>query len=245
MLRIIKFFNGLFPKKIQNNKGFLQFLSPLALGLGAATGIASAATKDDKVENQWLQNPEYEEAEGARSSWWDTLQKWAEDPNYGAITPDWDNIWETVQRQVKEYYSGGPLTTGMRDKLKANVARRNMSDSPAADYLMMASYADEANKMKDIATEQASQKATLAEQGRQTWLNSLMNLAQQKPSGQWNSYVKSNKTSDILGAVSEGVGSIGSALTSYGATGNTTTTKTEDMPYATVSPSWLDTSRWR
>ena len=209
-------------------------------GLGAAIG--GAATKDDKVENQWLQNPEYPEAEEARSSWWETLQQWGEDPNYGAISPDWDNIWETVQRQVKEYYGGGPLSTGMRDKLKANVARRNMGDQPASDYLMMASRADEANKMKDIATSQGTKKAELSEQGRRTWLSSMSDLSKQKPEGEWLTTVKSNKTSDILGSVGESLGGLGSAAVNYGVTSDWLDTlkkkneKEVDTPQKVASP---------
>jgi len=213
---MIKFINRILPRRIQNNGGFWTQVGGMLLGGGALAGIGSAVTKKDKVDNTFLQNPEYKEAEGARASWWDTLQKWGQDPNYGAISPDWDNIWNTVQRQVKEYYSGGPLTTGIRDKLKASVARRNMGDQPAADYLSMASYADEANKMKDIATAQGVQKSELSEQGRRDWLTSLMNLSQQKPEGQWDQITTSNKTSDILGSLSEGLGGMGSAAVNYG-----------------------------
>lgn len=230
-------------------------LTALGLGLagaGAASGIASAATSKDKVSNKWLQNPEYPEAEGARKNWWETLQQWGSDPNYGAISPDWSNIWDTVQRQVKEYYSGGPLTTGVRDKLKASLARRNVSGSPAADYLMMASGADEANKMKDIATEQATKKAELSEQGRRDWLSSLMMLAQQKPEGQWQTTVTPNKTSQVLGAVSQGLGSVSTSMVDYGTSSewldalkSGSLGNVADMPNATVSPYWLDTSKWR
>jgi hypothetical protein len=223
----------------------MSLLSILGLGLsgvGSLLGIGSKVKEDDKVENNWLQNPEYKEAEGARASWWDTLQKWGSDPNYGAISPDWDNIWQTVQRQVKEYYSGGPLSTGMRDKLKASVARRNMGDQPAADYLQMASYAEEANKMKDIATAEGAKKAELSEQGRRDWLNSLMALSQQKPAGEWQTTVKSNKTSDILGAVGEGIGGVGSSMVNYGVTSDWLDTikkkneEQEDTPNVVFGP---------
>lgn len=175
---------------------------------GAGLSAYSSSTKKKTVD--MLQYPEYPEAEGARETWWSKLQEWGKDPNYGAISPDWDNIWETVQRQVKEYYSGGPLTTGMRDKLKASVARRNMSDSPAADYLMMASQADEANKMKDIATEQGKEKAQLAETGRQGWLNSLMSLSTQKPSYYTTEGVSGGVPwADITGSVLSAGGQMG------------------------------------
>jgi len=188
----------------------------IGMGLAGAAGIAKAATaKEPEVENEFLQNPEFEEAKEARGKWWETLQKWGEDPNYGAISPDWSNIWETVQRQVKEYYGGGPLTTGVRDKLKSSLARRNMSDSPASDYLMMASGVEEANDMKEIATEQGKQKSALTEKGRMNWLSSLQNLSQQKPSGQWAEPVvtdpnfKNNQWFDFIGDT-------GSSVAQYG-----------------------------
>lgn len=246
---MVKFINGLLPRRIQNNKGFL---GALLAGAGAALNIAGAATRDDKVENQWLANPEYPEAEQSREKWWETLQQWGDDPNYGAISPDWNNIWETVQRQVKEYYSGGPLTTGMRDKLKANLARRNMGDQPASDDLLMRSYADESNRMKDVATSQGLNKAELSENARRLWLSSLTDLSKQKPAGQWNSIVKSDKTSDILNAAGEGIGGVGSAMVNYQGwqdllktiDNKNETARTEDTPQAIRSPydndNWMD-----
>ena len=209
---IIKAVNSFLKESYRNEIG-----SFMAVGFSAAAGagIAKAATaKEPEIENEFLQNPEYEEAEGARGKWWETLQKWGDDPSYGAISPDWSNIWETVQRQVKQYYDGGPLSTGMRDKLKASLARRNMSDSPASDYLMMASRVEEANDMKDIATEQGKQKSELTEKGRMNWLSSLQNLSQQKPAGQWQTTVtdpnfKNNQWFDL-------VGDMGSAAAQYG-----------------------------
>jgi len=200
----------------------MPWMIPVGIGLAGAAGIAKAATAEEpEVENEFLQNPEFEEAKGARGKWWETLQKWGDDPNYGAISPDWSNIWETVQRQVKEYYDGGPLSTGMRDKLKANLARRNMSDSPAADHLMMASRADEANKMKYIATEQGVKKAELGEKGRMNWLNSVTDLSKQKPSGQWAEPVVTDpnfKLNQWLNLA----GDVGGAVAKYGAVGSTT-----------------------
>lgn len=246
-MSFIKFLNNLLPKRIRGNSGFVWWAIPAAIAAG--TSIASAARGNrDKVENTWLQNPEYPEAEGARKNWWEILQKWGSDPNYGAISPDWSNIWDTVQRQVKEYYHGGPLTTGINDKLKANLARRGMSDQPAADYLLMASGADEANKMKDIATSMGEQKSALSEQGRRDWLSSLMTLSQQKPQGQWNTTIKEDKTSNILDAIS----GISSSVAQYGMYDNwlKKLKSQSQIPEQTVSPfssspSWLDTSRWR
>jgi len=228
---MIKFLNSLLPKRLRNNGGFWPIA---AMAVGAGLSAYSASTK--KKEQTITQLPEYPESEEARGSWWDKLQQWGEDPNYGAISPDWDNIWETVQRQVKQYYSGGPLTTGMRDKLKANVARRNMGDQPASDYLMAASYADEANKMKDIATEQGTLKAKLSEQGRANWLSSIQNLSSMKPN-----FITGEQTSggipwmDITGATLSAAGTAGLSLESD------TPTKEEpeqkfSMPETTSSP---------
>ena len=231
---LITIINNCLPKKYRNERGSWGLTAVGVSVAGAGLSAYSASTK--KKEQTITQLPEYPESEEARGSWWDKLQQWGEDPNYGAISPDWDNIWETVQRQVKQYYSGGPLSTGMRDKLKANVARRNMGDQPASDYLMAASYADEANKMKDIATEQGTLKAKLSEQGRANWLSSIQNLSSMKPN-----FITGEQTSggipwmDITGATLSAAGTAGLSLESD------TPTKEEpeqkfSMPETTSSP---------
>ena len=179
----------------------------------AGTGIASAARGNrDKVQNQFLMNPEYPENTGARELWWKKLQDWEKQPGYGAIQPDWNNIWETVQNRVKQYYEGGPLTPGVKDRVRASLARRNMSENPASDFLLSRIDAEQGQTLSDIATQQGLAQANLSEEGRRTWLSSLEDLEARKPQGQWQTTIKPDRTNQILNTI----GAIGSTAASAG-----------------------------
>ena len=186
-----------------------------AIGLAAAggAGIAGAARGNrDKVQNDFLMNPEYAENKGARELWWKKLQDWVNDPNYGAIGPDWGNIWENFQNKVKQYYEGSPTAPGVKDRIKSSLARRGMSESPASDMALLRSDVEQGNTLADMATQQGIERARLAEGGRTSWLQSLQNLEAAKPQGQWQTTIKPDKTNQILSSI----GSIGSSLAGYG-----------------------------
>lgn len=180
--------------------------------LGAGGAALSASGGRDKVQNDWLANPEYPHSQDARDLWWQKLQDWGKDPNYGAITPDWDNIWNTVQNRVKQYYEGGPLNPGVKDRVRSSLARRGMSENPASDYLMAQTDAQQSGELNDLATQQAMAKVNLANSGRETWLNSLQNFQAQKPAGQWSSQQNPNN----MRMVGNSIGQIGGAIGSYG-----------------------------
>ena len=180
---------------------------PALIGAAGALGVSAAATKkNDTMEMA----PEYPEAEGARKSWWSRLQEWGDQPGYGAISPDWGDIWDRSKRRVNQYYWGSAVEPGMVNKVRSSLARRNMSDSPASEDLIARMGIQEGQQLQDLSTEQALQEATFSEQGRQNWLQSLMTLAGMKP----NTYMKpaDNTMSNVLGALS-GVASAGA---SYG-----------------------------
>ena len=165
----------------------LSWLLPAAIGGGSALLGGLFGGKDDEEDQppQFIRAPEYEEAEGARGKWWEQLQQWGEDPNYGAISPDWADIWQTAQQKVKQYFWGGPTQPGLAGKVKASAARRGVSESPALETELTRMGQEEAGMLREMATEQAVQKASFGEQGRQTWLQSLTGLSQQKPAGTW------------------------------------------------------------
>lgn len=191
----------------------LGTMATIGLMAAGGAGIASAARGNrDKVDNKFLMNPEYAENTGARELWWKKLQEWGQDPNYGAISPDWNNIWETVQNRVRQHYEGGPLKPGVKDRVRASLARRGMSENPASDYLLAQTDIEQGNTLSDIATQQGISQAEFGEKGRQTWLESLMSLEARKPSGQWQTTIRPDKTNAILGAV----GNIGSSLATAG-----------------------------
>ena len=125
---------------------------------------------------------DYKEAKGARKSWWDTLQRWGSEPGYGAIAPNWNDIWENARGKVARYFGGGPEGPGLDAKVRANAARRGVADQAAGDALLQRSGFQQGNMLQDLAVKQATEEAQFGEQGRKTWLTSLMNLAHLKPS---------------------------------------------------------------
>lgn len=181
------------------------------LTLGTAGMITSATAGRDKVQNDFLQNPEFPHSQDARDLWWGKLQDWGKDPNYGAISPDWDNIWSTVQNRVKQYYEGGPLAPGVQDKVNSSLARRGMSENPGSDFLHAQVAAQEGGDLRDAATQQGIAKAQFAETGRQNWLTSLDNFQAQKPTGQWSSQQNPNNQRMVGNAIGQIGGAVGSA----------------------------------
>ena len=128
------------------------------------------------------QYAEFPEAEAARKTWFGKLQEWGGQPGYGAIAPDWGDIWEQAQKRVKQYYWGGPGgQPGVAGKVPASAARRGVSESPALEREMGLMGMQEAGDIKDIATTMATKEAEFGEAGRQTWLQSLMGMTGVRP----------------------------------------------------------------
>lgn len=134
------------------------------------------------VQNDIRKLPDYKEAEGARGMWYDSLTEWGDQPGYGAIAPNWSDIWENARMKVQRHFSGGPEGPGLNAKVKARAAARGMSENPAADTMLQRSGFQEGNMLYDMAVKQAMEEANFAEAGRQTWLGSTQNLAGLKPS---------------------------------------------------------------
>lgn len=169
----------------------MSWVAVAVVGAGAtvAGGIvsASAAGKEERQQD-WLANPEYPHSQDARDLWWQKLQDWGNDPNYGAVSPDWDNIWNETQRKVKQFYDGGPLAPGVKDRLKSSLARRGMSDNPASDFQMLQTDAQQAQDLQGLNVEQNLQRTNFTNSGRDAWLGSLERFQAQKPAGQWDNY---------------------------------------------------------
>lgn len=162
--------------------------------------------------NDIRQLPGYAESDAARGKWWDTLQSWGPDNNYGTIQPDWNSIWENARGKVSRYFNGGPEGPGLVGKLKASYARRGESEGPAYDTGMQRIGFQESNQLQDMAVQQAIEEARLGESGRKDWLSSIMNLSQQKPSfmnygtTQETKYDQAGAGNSILGNVSSMTG---------------------------------------
>jgi len=183
-----------------------------ALGAGASwlgsQGGAFGEREGEFSDARWLQNPEYPEAEGARETWWDKLQKWGNQPGYGAISPEWDDIWGQASDRISQYYWGGPGgQPGLSEKVKSSAAARGVSESPALETQLSRMGYQEASDQGGLATEMATKEAEFGEQGRQNWLKSLQSLSKQKPAGQWQ-FAGADQPSAAAGMLGEAVGSL-------------------------------------
>lgn len=151
--------------------------SVLCFGGGGEDGGGGGETTKNDIQ----QLPDYPEATGARQNWWEVLQQWGKQPGYGAIAPNWNDIWNQASGRVNRFFAGGPEGPGLNARVSSGLARRGMSEQPAADVLKQRTGFAEGNLLKDLAVTQATNEAAFGEQGRQTWLSSLMSLAGQKP----------------------------------------------------------------
>jgi len=147
-----------------------------AAGVNLAGGFLG---KSKKKEHDVIQPREYEEAEGARKAWFQNLMKWGGDADYGAISPDWENIWAQASQQVTDYFQGTPGgKPGVVDKMQAEMARRGTSDTPAAmKKTLLQTSAEEGRQLKDLASQQSISRAQFGESARLNWLNSLQQLS--------------------------------------------------------------------
>lgn len=206
-----KLINHFMRRVIKNKDGLFgiddAILWPALISAGSGI-LGGALGGEDEQEPQFKKAEEYPEAKSARETWWDKLNQWGSQPDYGAISPDWEDIWSQAQRKVRNYFWGTATQPGLSDKVKASAARRGVSDSPALQTELTKMGQEEGSMLSDIAKEQAIQKANFSETGRQNWLSSLTNLSGLNPNGQWYT---PQQTTGNMGTM---IGSIGNALSS-------------------------------
>lgn len=196
----------------------------IAGGLGAAGTVAGAAISASggpaKVTPTFTPGPLFPTGQAATNDWWNTLQQWQNDPsgNYGAIAPDWNDIWNQTQQQVKNYYEGSALQPGVQSQIDSSLAQRGMSDQPASDFLHAQVGAAESQNLGNLSAQENIAKNQFAEQGRNTWLNSLQSLQNQTTNGpgagEWNTVVQPTAAQQIgsaIGTASSGLASAGIA----------------------------------
>ena len=177
---MIKLISRLFPRSYRNNKGEFSLG-----GLNIGGGYGRSKSRTEEARPEFVQAPDYEEAEGARKSWWDRLQQWGASPSYGSVSPDWGKIWESGAGKIRDYYWGTATQPGQIGKVKASAARRGVSGQPAMEKEITKMAVSEAGDIKDYTTQQNVAQAQMMEQARMNWLKSLMGLAQVNPQGQW------------------------------------------------------------
>ena len=149
--------------------------------IGDLFGGGDNGDRQTVTENRFEMAPEFPEAAGARATWADTLSRWGSQPGYGAIQPNWNDIWENARGKVQRYFNGGPEGPGVNAKIASRSAARGVADQAAGDVMLQRSDFQQGNKLQEIAIQQAMEEARLGESGRQNWMTSLMSLAGQKP----------------------------------------------------------------
>lgn len=210
---MIKFINGLLPKRIQDENGFWQAALPFLISAGSSLlGGALNKNKDDN-ELEFKEQPESPEVSGARSQWYKAVQDFGGQPGYGAIAPNWGDIWSQAQQRVRDYFGGTPTMTGAADRVRASAARRNVSDSPAIEAELSKLGAEEGRILGDIASNQSLAEAQFAESGRQSWLGNLKDISGLgAKQGQFYTPEKQLGIGDMIAQVG---GAAGDALTQY------------------------------
>ena len=130
---------------IHDRRGTWAMIGAAAIGggLGLAGSFLGGGGDDQERETfmpkvdfltppaaQWRGAPspeqyaEFPESEQARKMWFGKMEQWGGEPGYGAIGPDWGDIWEQSQQRVKDYYWGGPGgQPGLAGELGTNAHR--------------------------------------------------------------------------------------------------------------------------
>lgn len=208
---MIKFINSLLPKGYRNNKGFWgAVLKALPAVISAGSSIYSATKKngggEDPNQPQFAQSPTFPESDEARQMWWQKLKDFGGQPGYGAIAPNWADIWQTSQQRVRDYYSGTATQPGAFDKIRASAAKRNVSDSPALETELTKALVSQGGQLKDLAGQQSLAEAQFGEEGRQNWLQQLMGLSGMSPASKAYMPQQTGGIGDLIGGVGQSIG---------------------------------------
>ncbi len=154
-------------------------------GKKSRTDTASNS-RTETARPEFVAAPEYDETGQARGAWFDKVMSFGDMPGYGAISPDWSDIWERARTKVEQYYMGTPTRGGALDRVKSSAARRGVSESPALEAQIGALGAQEGGDLTQLAREQAIAEASFAEQGRNSWLDQIRMLSSLGgPAGRW------------------------------------------------------------
>ncbi len=190
------------------------------LGGGAALGSAAIGASSNKgmpaVKYEYHKGPDYEQGQTATNDWLNQITADQNDPtgNFGAISPDWNDIWDQTQKQVQQYYNGTATSPGVNDQIKASFAQRGMSGDPAAAYLQAASGANQASQLSTLGAEQNIARQQFANQGKSQWLNSVQafqNQVANGPTGGASSITTAPTTTQQIG---NAIGAAGSGFAS-------------------------------
>lgn len=208
-MAVLKFLWNHFLKRVINEeRGTWGMVASAVITTGGAYAMNQSGGDDD--DGGEFQYPaEFPEAEGARGEWWNRLQEWGEQPGYGAISPEWGDIWERAKGKIDRYYWGGPGETGQAGKIRASAARRNVAQGPQVEAELTKMGQQQGLQLGDLATGMATQEAEFGERGRMNWLQSLQSLSGLQRVSQYIPPEQDN-TSGMMGELG------GAAMSIYG-----------------------------
>ena len=149
------------------------------------------------------------------NQWANQLTQMGNSPDYGAIQPDWNDIWNQTQQQVQNYFSGTATQPGVNDQISASFAQRGMSGDPAASYLQAASGANEAQDLGNLSAQQNIAQNQFGLEGQQQYLNSMAQFQQaiNPTAGTWTGAQPYATTGQQIG---NAIGAVGSGAVQYG-----------------------------
>lgn len=193
----------------------------VAIGGGAVIGAGAGIVGDEinkgkpNVSNVYTPGPDASIGESNANTWGTQLQNMASEPDYGAIQPDWNDIWNQTQQQVQNYFSGTATQPGVNDQIDASFAQRGMSGDPAASFLQAQSGANEAQDLGNLSAQQNIAENQFGLQGQQNWMqdeqafqNSTM-PAQGNWGGQVIAPTEGQQVANTVGTAASGAAALG------------------------------------
>lgn len=194
--------------------------------IGAGSGLIGDAMNGGKpqIQDQYTQGPDFQVNQNATNNLYSTLTQMQSEPDYGAIQPDWNDIWNQTQEQVQNYFGGTATTPGVNDQINASFAQRGMSGDPAASYLQAASGANEAQDLGNLSAQQNIAKNQFGLTAQQNWLQDISqfqnNTANQ--AGNWSGAIVSPTEGQQVAST---FGTVGSAAATAGINANNMNTQ--------------------
>lgn len=188
-----------------------------ALGTAGALGSAAIGASSNggrpQIQNVYTKGPSFDAGQKAQTDWLNQLTSDQNDPtgNFGAISPDWNDIWQQTQQQVHNYYNGTATSPGVNDQIDASFAQRGMSGDPAAAFLRSESGANESQQLGNLSAQQNIAKNEFANQGKQNWYSNINNFqnATAGEQGSWSGAVVSpTSTQQIANAAGTAFGGL-------------------------------------
>lgn len=190
-----------------------------AITAGAGLIGASNHKGQPNIQNVFTPGPEAAAGHTATADWLNQLTQDQNDPtgNFGAISPDWNDIWAQTQKQVQQYFNGSATNPGVNDQIKASFAQRGMSGDPASSFLLSASGANEASDLSNLGAQMNIAKQQFSQKGKENWLNSISQLQNQtanaQSGGSWSGGVASPTPTQQIANM---IGTTGNGIAAYG-----------------------------